>query len=449
MKICIFLILSMPLYALDFNFQKRIETESDASAYTLELTEDIYRNVRNKELRDIRIFNGEQEPVPMRLVRKSDMIEHQISKTSLPLFTINETQRINVKTKQVRITQSGNTEDYLITTSESLKNYLQKAEIIQNNTFYIDASSLAKKTIHELEFEWKFDHQGNRIFFVDIDASNNLTDWTRIIKQRKLVDISINNQKIYQNTINMNKSSYDYYRLRFTGIPKINILKATAVLTDISVSNDYEKLSFTDLTAARKNEIIINTQGYFPVEEIQIHPKAHSFITGVKIYTRQRDWDKWKFIAKDNIFSLEYEGEKYLKNTIKIARNSDSFWKFEFNQNINQEYFNEIQLKWRPYQIQFIAQGKPPFTLYAGNSRLKKFAENNWYEKLPSDLRNKLFSSHARLNKETIKSLPSQPLYEDKQMDSINYKQWVFWSLLSLILLFLSVVSVKLLKDSE
>ena len=89
MKLLAFIMLSANLCAQNFDYQKEINTQQPASAYIIDLTEDVYRKVKHRQLSDIRISNSSNDLVPMRIINKNDSIDYQVTETSLPLFKIN------------------------------------------------------------------------------------------------------------------------------------------------------------------------------------------------------------------------------------------------------------------------------------------------------------------------------------------------------------------------
>ena len=247
MKLIILLFLSSGLYAQEFEYQKEIKIQKQASAYIIDLTEDVYRKVKQDHLSDIRISNSSNDLVPMRLLKKNDEVDYQISETSLPLFKINQVQTNRVSTKQLRTTRSGVSDDYTVTTSKSLLNYLKSEEHQKHNVYYLDVSSLKGKKIYSLELDWQFENKGNRIFYVSIQASNDLQHWQGLYSQQKLMDIKIGNKQVLENQIQLSKYNYSYYRLTFDEFPSVNLKKVRASLIDESTIKQRIVLNFYHL----------------------------------------------------------------------------------------------------------------------------------------------------------------------------------------------------------
>jgi len=447
MKLLVFILLSSNLYAQNFDYQKEIETQQPASAYVIDLTEDVYRKVKYRYLSDIRISNSSNDLVPMRLINKNDSIDYQVLETSLPLFKINETKSTRVTTKQIRTKRSGVSEDYTVTTSKSLLNYLKSEEQQLENVYYIDASSLKNRKIYSLDLDWQFNHAGNRVFYANIQGSNDLQHWQAINSKQKLLEITIGNKTVLENRIQLNKQNYAYYRLTFDEFPSVQLNKVRAGLLDQSIINNNELLQITEISTQTANEITWETGGFYPIESIEIDFKQKNLITGVKVYSRFRNKDKWRFVRNESLYSLYYEGEELTNNSIQINNMNHQYWRVVFDENVNNDNIEQVQMSWRPHQIQFMAQGQGPYILLLGNSKLNVPANKQWFKKLPKEIRGKIFSDKAKLTGEVKQQSKKVQIKMTSMFDKSNQKQWMFWGLLALILILLIRMASKLLKE--
>jgi hypothetical protein len=446
MKLLICIFFSTNLYAQSFEFQKEIVIKQPASGYIIDLTEDVYRKVKHDNLSDIRISNASHDLVPMRLLKKNDSIDYQISITTLPLFKINSIQTEHITSRQVRTTRSGISEDISITTSKSFLKYLKSEEVQADNIYYVDAESLKGKTIYSLILDWQFEEAGNRVFYVDLQASNDLQKWDSLRNRHKLMDIKIGDKHVLENQIQIKNFNYSYYRLKFDEFPSMLLKKVSVDLLDQSILNQNESLFISEFSTQVKNEISFETNGYFPIESIQLAFDQSNLITKVMLYSKSRDKDKWRFVSQESLYSILFEGEELKNNTIQVNRSTHQYWKLVFDENVNNEIIKQIKLSWRPHQIQFMAQGQEPFTLLLGNNKLSA-SDTGWYNKLPADIRSKLFSKNAYLSAE----LEQQSVQINDSPASLfnesNQKQWLFWGLLALIITLLIGMATKLLRE--
>jgi hypothetical protein len=447
MKLLVFILFSSNLYAQNFDYQKEIETQQPASAYTIDLTEDVYRKVKYRYLSDIRISNSSNDLVPMRLINKNDSIDYQVLETSLPLFKINQTTSTRVTTKQIRTKRSGAFEDYTVTTSKSLLNYLKSEEQQLESVYYIDASSLKNKKIYSLDLDWKFKQAGNRVFYVNIQASKDLQHWQTINSKQKLLEITIGNKTVLENRISLNRQNYSYYRLTFDEFPSVQLIKVRAGLLDQSIVNNNEFLQISEVSKQTANEITWETAGFYPIESIKVDFKQKNLITDVKVYSRNRNKDKWRFVRKESLYSLFYEGEELINNNIPINGINHKYWKLVFDENVNNDNIKQVQMSWRPHQIQFMAQGQGPYTLLLGDSKLNVPANKQWFKKLPKEIRGKIFSGKANLTGDIKQHTKMIQKNNTSLFDKNNQKQWMFWGLLTLILIFLIRMASKLLTE--
>lgn len=434
-------------YSQTFDYQKHIQINETASAYVFNLSEDVYRHVKHKNLSDIRITNADGDLVPMRIMKAGDTIEYEYTQTSLPLFKINQTIGTNVSTKQVRTTRFGQSENYTVKTSKSFLNYLKTEETQQDNVFYIDATSLNEHKIASLILDWEFLDQGNRVFYLELQASNDLTNWNTLYSRKKMLDIHIANKHVLENKLLLNHQTYAYYRLTFHKPPYPQITQVTAQLTSQEIHIKNKILSVRNLNIETVNEVKFQLDGHFSIESMKIDFNQKNLITNVRLYSKQREKDKWKFIKQDMLYSLEYQGDEISENILHTNPSNHRFWRLVFDKNVNNNSLSKIDLGWRPHHVQFIAQGEAPYTLVYGNSKIKRPADSYWYHKLPVKLRSKMFSSNVQLidaveTKQVTINNHKKPL-----LDKTNQKQWVFWGLLVLILILLIRMASKLLSE--
>ena len=191
---------------------------------------------------------------------------------------------------------------------------------------------------------------------------------------------------------------------------------------------------------------------FYPIESIEVDFNQKNLITDVKVFSRYRNKDKWRYIRSESLYSLYYEGEELINNSIHINKLNHMYWRLVFDKNVNNDTIKQVQMSWRPHQIQFMAQGQGPYKMLLGNSKLKSPANNQWFDKLPKDIRGKMFSDKANLTGEVKQLIKRNQKNTTSLFDKKNQKQWVFWGLLALILILLIIMASKLLteiKDKE
>ena len=138
-------------------------------------------------------------------------------------------------------------------------------------------------------------------------------------------------------------------------------------------------------------------------------------------------------------------------NTIKIRPSNKRLWQFQFDDNIDVKSVKNIKMKWRRHKVEFLAQGNAPFTLIYKNSNKLMPLSSHWYDKIPEELRKTLFSSNVTLLKshKFTKKTDNLSINKSTNQENSNYAKWMFWVILSVVLLVLFVMAYKLLNETN
>jgi hypothetical protein len=442
----------------NFENQLQIELLKESGAYRFQVPPEVYRNVYRSNLDDIRIINSTGDFVPIYVSFSDDIVKFKYTDTSLPLFKLNETvsatTSIPVTTQQVRKTIKGQTESYSVTTSQSLSQFMAVAEVQSNNIFYIDASIIADLDTDSLSFEWHYKTVGNRIFSVNLSGSNDLIHWTVIKTQHKLIEVNTGNKTLLDNKIQLNHKNFAYYQLKFNDVivPEMTLVKAHLVSQQLTSQMQWQNIE--NFKLHHDNEIIIDTGGYFPLQAFQIQFNQKNIVTDVKISSGMRN-NKWHQTnhANNTLYDITTDGMDFKQDTINVARNNRRFWKLQFDDNVKNKTIKSIKVGWRQHQVEFLAQGNAPFTLLYGNPKIKRRASVKWYYRLPN--KNVLFKDQVKLVKSSglardnnaIKDRPNAKT--DSFMTQAVQAKWLFWMILTLVLLVLSYMAYKLIVGME
>ncbi len=428
----------------DYQNQMSLKLKEGHAAFVFDIPEDVYRTVAYPYLSDVRIVNTTGDFVPMRIVLNSDEIKLQYTQTSLPTFKLNKTTSLPINTKQVRTTRSGNYEDYTVETSKSMRHFIQNQENIDNSKIYIDASVLKDQKIEKFSLDWHFENQGNRLFYVKLSGSNDLSNWQTVKARQKLLEIKSGNKIILENAIDLNHKKYLYYQLVFENNirPEIKSIHAHFITHKTKGQNHWnvsENIEFLD-----DNAIIFDSKGYFPIESFKIDFNQKNILTSVSIYSRNSHKSKWHYAGSGNIYSILIDGQVNDKNLINIRRSTNRYWKVVFDDHINNTSVKSVKFSWRNHQIEFLAQGEGPFSIYYGNKSQKHLAPNNWFSQLP---RNMYFSDDVVINKSN--TVVNQVVDHPETIEESDKAKLTFWLILGFVILLLAFMAYKLVGESK
>jgi len=454
----IILLTCTTVFSADNAYKKQIELKlkGSSSGYTFAVPDDVYKNSSYPDLRGMRIINSTGDFVPMRVFFAADEITYEYSQTTLPVFKLNKTISKSVESQQTRITVDGTHEDYTVTTSKSLNHFLEKLEIEDPNQIIIDATIIKDRKIENLEIQWQFKTKGNRTLPINLLASNDLIHWIHVKDKQQLAEININSRILLENRIALDHKAYAYYKIHFTQgiVPEITQVKAWLVNQAIQKSQQIKQVAGYAIVS--DNSLRLSTGGAYTLDSFVISFNQDNTITDLKLFTRDNVRNihaRGKYAGQGTIYSMTSNGITVKKNTIKVRKSNKRLWQIQFDDNINIESINKIEMNWRRQKVEFLAQGKAPFTLVYANSKRLKPVSNSWYSRLPEELKKTLFSSEIVLkknkyiNKKTrLKS--AGPTNNKPTVDS-HYAKWIFWMVLTLVLSLLIVMAYKLIDEVE
>ncbi len=438
----------------DYKKQMTLQLKGNASGYQFDVPDEVYENSLYPDLRDMRIINATGDFVPMRVYFPTDEVLLKYSQTTLPVFKLNKTITKKTDSQQTQTTIDGTYQDYTLTTSKTLSHYLENLEIKDPKQIIIDATILKGQKIESLELDWHYKTQGNRIFTVDLFASNDLSHWNLIKKNQQLIEINTNSRVILKNKLALNQSAYGYYKVIFSQALVPEVLQAKAIQVDQLVKKSQQIKNVAGYAVQNDKTIRLSTGGAYTLDAFILSFNQENVITDVKLYSR----DKVKhlrprgiFEGQGTIYSMTSKGITVKNNTIKIRPSNKRLWQFQFDDNIDVKSVKNIKMKWRRHKVEFLAQGNAPFTLIYKNSNKLMPLSSHWYDKIPEELRKTLFSSNVTLLKSHKFTQKTNNLSINKStnQENSNYAKWMFWVILSVVLLVLFVMAYKLLNETN
>ena len=445
------LFFNLKVSAVDFLYQIPLQTDvsDEATAYALQLPQVIYEKSHHVMLHDLRVKNIQGDDVPMRLALSQDDIKQpSLSASTLPIFSLNHTVKTPLRSKQVSTTWQGGVKQFNVETSELVKDYIRSQESVFRDRFLLDASRLNQTPVTALELAWRFKTPGNRVFYVEVKGSHDLSNWQTLLSRHKLIEINTGQRVVLENTIQLNNSTYTYYQLRFLDEPVPEVFEIKALLKSEVVKQPLMKLKVNDFKVleAEKNAHTItwDTGGYFPVESVELLFDYKNLMADVQLYSRTSKEMSWQRVKSGQLYQLGSGDMRVEKNTLSFRSKHHRYWKLNTQSGISSQWIKGVSISWRPHQLQFLAQGNGPYSLFFGAGDLKTVAADRWYQQLNLELKHNFFSDQIKAGQ--LKELmPEIKVREIKQKHSIE--RWLFWGLLVLVLGVLFYMASRLLKE--
>ncbi|MBL4660516.1 MAG: DUF3999 family protein [Alcanivoracaceae bacterium] len=198
------------------------------------------------------------------------------------------------------------------------------------------------------------------------------------------------------------------------------------------------------LSSKSNNELLLDTGGVYPVESFKIVFNQKNVLTDVKFYSRQKHKGRWQFAGLRTLYSITTNGINTKQDVAKVRRSHHRYWKVSLGDNIDMQSISTIQFSWRSHQLEFLAQGEEPFTLvYAYQGKIKPAAAS-WYNKIPSALKEQIFSKHIKVNAASSKYVL---VNNDTVTGANDISKWIFWLILVIVIMILIAMAYQLLNE--
>ncbi len=450
MLLLLFLTFTAQVAAVEFTYQLPLETNqsADATGYELQLPPVVYEKTTNPMIRDLRVKNAQGDDVPMRMTLLQDEIKQSLSATTLPIFSLNQTISTPLRSQQVSTTWQGDVRQFSVETSESVQNYIRSQEQVLHDRLLLDASLVKTSAVAALELQWQFDRPGNRVFYVELKGSHDLSSWQILAAKHKLIELNTGQKVILENTIALNGQTFNYYQLRFLGEPVPVVTEVKALLKSHAleqplltrVVGDFEVLE----TDKYGHAIVWDTGGYFPIEKVDIDFDYKNLMAEVQLYARNSLNSPWQQVISSQLYQVGSGDMAMEKNSLSFRANHNRFWKLTSQSSISSQWVKGVSLSWRPHQIQFLAQGSGPYSLFFASKNLKSLPSNGWYQQLNNKMKTNLFSNQIKLG--SLQVLTPKPKKPDPEPES-PIGRWLFWGLLVVVLSVLFIMANRLMKE--
>lgn len=431
-------------------FSLSLKPLEDSPGYVFMVPEVVYKNAHYADLRDVRVINALGDEVPMRLSKKADQVKRTFSETTLPVFSLNQSKLVPVSSKQVKTTWDGDLQSYTVNTSNIVKNYLLNQETERLDTILIDASSVLDEYAVALNVDWQFPNAGNRVFYIELMGSNDLSHWQIIRSKHKMIELDTGDRVVIENGIPLHGTSFEFYQLRFLNqpIPEVVAVKASMQYQAVNAELIWSDVADFQVLDAQEHGHTIEWKlaGHFPVEAVKFRFDYKNLMADVQVFSKYSEQASWRAVTKGSIYEVGAGEMSIFNNQLTLFSNNHRYWKMTSQSAISSQWVDSISFAWRQHQIQFLAQGEGPYSLQFGDQQRNQRPDNLWYNKFSQPLKQSMFSNTVGLGS-VLQLVPENTNIEhDAELD-LNYSQWIFWGLLIIVLLVLLNMASKLLKE--
>jgi hypothetical protein len=425
----------------DYAWGFPITVGKESSFYSIELPLDVNQSVTDPELRDAGVYNASGTPVIRVFQQTSDDIDQTEHLEHLPTLPLFENFERSAEDVRLLFERDGDK-----TRVEFNTDGLQQPNEDERLTAYIVDTRQLKHSIEALEFSWNPIDNGF-IGRIMIDGSNNLEDWSEV-GSGAVADLRENDASVIQRSVKVRKSSHDYLRIRWEGMPeqwslsRIQGFYVTGVTTIARKSITLEA-SGED---AKDGGRIFDLGGAPKVDRLRVVLTQPNTVISATIYFWSERQQRWVQAASGSHHHIGRGNAVVESGAIRLNKVRTSRFKVVVTRG-QPGTAMRLEVGWRPDSLIFLAQGGAPYTLAAGRAA---DAENHFPQQRIFGDRSivGLSASNGRVAAASLGArYPLGGADSLRVTKSVNWRQLSLWIGLILGVAFVGFMATRVIRD--
>jgi len=416
----------------DFAWQWPLQlSEPDAGLYEVILTDEVYRAAYWDDLRDVHVLDADGRVVES---ARYPAPEGAASTETIDLtwFPLPAQTRADA---DLALAVQRDASGRVISIRETGASTTSTAD----PAWLVDLDQHAGR-VRSLSVEWS-DPDAQFDLGYRVETSTDLRNWRVLESEVRLVQLHHEQRILRENSFHLGETQARYLRvmpLQSRGAPALKALRGEVV--HYAQSDDWQWLNLS-VQAQGEDGFEYHAPGFFPVQRLDVELPANS-----SVIWRVSNSDPGS--AGRNVWSWRVQVERWETRNIQMAGQPQRspplelrlggygkrHWRLQPATGALPPAAPVLRLGWRPDRVVFLAQGRAPYQLVAGNARaeediahgvgvsaLRGNAITNGTPWQPSEAR--LGARQVRAGESAYQPPPELPTPRD-------WKTWILWAVL-------------------
>lgn len=411
----------------DFAYGITVETKGKASLWQVSLPEDIYEKVTRSDLGDIRVFDASGQTVPHMLQSPEGTIKEPPKPITLPFFPLYRSDEKKDTGHSLRIITDDNGAVVNVIRESAPTS---KKKIIL--AYLLDASKIEHKPI-KLILDWESKKETGFSVNVNIDVSDDLSDWDRLIHNTTLADLQFGKDQLSYREIKIPVRAYKYLRISWP--ETLHDVKLKSVTAEFPSTEQPPQRHWLKVKGIKSPELPISydfdTKGNWPVDQARFIFPPQNMLINVELASRSDDTYDWTRRHLGPFYSLlKDDGTVLYSPPANFGVTMDRYWHIEEvgGGNVLERYTPVLELGWIPHVLTFMAQGKPPYVIAFGSGTV---------EPLQRTVDLMTFAGYGPQQKVLIKTATTSQSYMlggveklEQPSPPLPWQTWILWAVL-------------------
>jgi hypothetical protein len=348
-----------------FRSSAPLTVAADEALHRFALPLEAYRDAR-RDLGDLRVLNAAGEPVPFAIAGAEDRPPAPAPVVALPVFPVS-TAVVSGADGVGVLVRTGR--DGAVIAVEPRA----RPSASDPTTWLLDASKVGDP-IQALVVEWDAG-PGSEVVHVDLDESDDLRRWRRVIAGTALVRVSQGTEVLSQPRIEFSPRRARYLRLSAGAAGfRLRAARAETVAGAVEVPRESRRVAGRPGDAA--GEFAFDLGASLPVESVRLRLAERNTIAPLTLLARDEASEDWQRVTVGTSYRLTRDGVEVESPATEVGRHVARHWLVRIDARAGSVGSEPpaLEVGWRPAQVVFVARGEAPFRVAFGNPSVDRAA---------------------------------------------------------------------------
>jgi len=356
----------------DYAWQWPLElSEPDAGVHEITLNEAVYRAAFWRDLRDVRVLDADGRVVDSARYPAPEAVTTSTETIDLPWFPLPADARA-----QADIALAVERDDHGRVTA--IRETGTSTASAADPAWLVDLGEHAGQ-VHTLRVEW-VDPEARFDLGYRVETSDDLRRWRVLDSEVRLVQLQHDQRELRRNAVPLSTGTQQRYLrlvpLQTSGAPALNGLRG-----DVNHTATHDDWQWLDVSVQRQGEdgFEYHTTGFFPVQRLDVTLPANSSViwrvSSADPGSAGEDARPWRVeVERWETRNVQMAGEAQRSPPLELRSGGEvnRQWRLQPATGALPPVAPVLRLGWRPERLVFLAQGRAPYQLVAGNARAQE-----------------------------------------------------------------------------
>lgn len=333
-----------------------------AAYYAVTLNEDVYAHAHEASLGDLRVLNGDGEPVPFSLDIPRDAPPQARTLYDVHWFAAPVDDAQKPGTAGVVLGADG----VLRATGTAASQETTRAWLVDLSQLHDRKTATVTALVVALP---AVEFQSG----VNVQASDDLQHWSPVA-QATLFRLSNQGSTLVQDRVEFTGLRAKYLRLTWQGKPPApEAVRAEVAMGAPVAAADSAiqwRAGLAPVQTPSAGDYQFDTGGVFPVERVKVRLPQANTVAQATLYARADAQAPWRLITSARLYRLAGAGGQAEQENapISVPATADRYWRLQVDTRSGGLGAGAPQLSvgWRPATVTYAARGSVPFSLAIG-----------------------------------------------------------------------------------